>query len=294
MLAVIFPQPTPFQYTVFRIVLALAGAGIAALIPGFIEVAIELAYKNVIRAGGALGVFIVLYFFSPASLVATPSVSPRDVTANVQYSLSDSNLNPQVISKPDGWPPPSSFLASSTKLEVLLRKKELAHRAAVFAPDLPHDTGDLFLISRLAVAGPMVNVSNDGGPGFSLNRGYEALTGDIGQFKDENDWCDAKVFANILFESESGLDKWILPPQDVTKDTRFMTKYGLSPESVSLTADTYEEYELGGRVQLYLKGRQVAELWGNVYKVRLGGGGFSPTLRLGVFDGRVDCKRFPL
>src|SRR5712691_5150601 len=88
-LAVIFPQPTPFQYTVFRIVLALAGAGIAALIPGFIE----LAYKRVIRAGGALGVFVVLYFFSPASLVAIPPLSSNDVTAHVQYSLSGENLN---------------------------------------------------------------------------------------------------------------------------------------------------------------------------------------------------------
>jgi hypothetical protein len=34
LLAIFFPEPTPFQYQVFRIVLALAAAGVAALIPG--------------------------------------------------------------------------------------------------------------------------------------------------------------------------------------------------------------------------------------------------------------------
>ncbi len=64
-LAVKFPRPTAFQYTVFRIVLAIAVAGVAAVIPGFLEVSVSTAVK----AGGALGVFIVVYFFSPASLV---------------------------------------------------------------------------------------------------------------------------------------------------------------------------------------------------------------------------------
>jgi len=64
-LAIKFPEPTPFQYTVFRIVLALAAAGVAALIPGFIQV----QYRDAIRAGGALAVFVIVYFFSPASLV---------------------------------------------------------------------------------------------------------------------------------------------------------------------------------------------------------------------------------
>jgi hypothetical protein len=74
-LAIIFPTPTPFQYTVFRVVLALAAAGIAVMIPGFLEVRIP----TWIRAGGALGVFVVVYFFNPAQLVVqeTMDVSPR-------------------------------------------------------------------------------------------------------------------------------------------------------------------------------------------------------------------------
>jgi hypothetical protein len=284
--AVIYPQPTPFQYTVFRIVLALAGAGVAALIPGFIEV----AYKKVIRAGGALGVFVVLYFFSPASLVATPPLSSRDVEVNVQYSLSDENLNRQVASKPDGWPPPDTFLASSTKLELLLTKKTSIKHAAIFASDLPHDRADLFLISRSVTSASMFDVSNDGGPGFSLNREYKSFTGDMGQFKDEKVWCSAKVFASIRFEPASGLDKWILPPHDVTRDRSFLTKYGLSVEKLNITSTIFKDYRLRSRLQLYLKGKKVSAIWGNVYMVHFGEGGFTPTLRLAVFEGTVDCQ----
>lgn len=67
-LAVFFPTPSAFQYTVFRTVLALAAAGVASMIPGFLEI----QWGNLVRAGGALGVFVVLYFLSPAQLVSEP------------------------------------------------------------------------------------------------------------------------------------------------------------------------------------------------------------------------------
>lgn len=63
-LAIFFPNPTGFQFIVFRIVLALAAAGVAAMIPGILEV--ELS--NWIKAGGALSVFIITYFYNPAQL----------------------------------------------------------------------------------------------------------------------------------------------------------------------------------------------------------------------------------
>lgn len=64
-IALFVPSPTDFQYNVFRTILALAGAGIGAVIPGFMEV----RFQKWLRAGGALAVFAVLYFFSPANLV---------------------------------------------------------------------------------------------------------------------------------------------------------------------------------------------------------------------------------
>lgn len=63
--AVAVPQPSVFQYDVFKVVLALAAAGVAAFIPGLLV--IEVAAW--IRAGGAMAVFVVVYFYSPATAV---------------------------------------------------------------------------------------------------------------------------------------------------------------------------------------------------------------------------------
>jgi hypothetical protein len=74
-LAILFPTPTAFQYTVFRSVLSLAAAGIAAMIPGFITVSIS----TWLRAGGALAVFAVVYFYNPAALVTSAPSQINDI-----------------------------------------------------------------------------------------------------------------------------------------------------------------------------------------------------------------------
>lgn len=71
-LAILFPTPKPFPYTVFRIVMAIATAAFAATIPGFLEVKIS----GVVRATGAIAVFAIVYFFSPASMVTDRSTEP--------------------------------------------------------------------------------------------------------------------------------------------------------------------------------------------------------------------------
>jgi hypothetical protein len=74
-LALFVPAPTAFQYTIFRIVLALAAAGIAAFVPGVINVTVN----ERVRAGGAIAVFVMVYFFSPAKLVSDSSTFPLTV-----------------------------------------------------------------------------------------------------------------------------------------------------------------------------------------------------------------------
>lgn len=78
-IAVFIPNPTSFQYTVFRIVLALAAAGVAAMIPGFISVEVG----NAVRAGGAIAVFVIVFFFSPAKLVVQPTELPGALESEV-------------------------------------------------------------------------------------------------------------------------------------------------------------------------------------------------------------------
>jgi hypothetical protein len=75
-LVVVFPNPTSAQYEVFRIVIALAAGGVGAVIPGLLKISLDLGLstgqKMLLRAGGALAVFVVVYFYSPAQL-AKPS-----------------------------------------------------------------------------------------------------------------------------------------------------------------------------------------------------------------------------
>jgi hypothetical protein len=95
-LAITVPEPTAFQYTVFRIVLALATAGIAAMIPGFLHV----ETPGWMRAGGALAVFVLVYFYNPASLVHPDSSqtkpigpTPTNRAATVHVSSTNNTTN---------------------------------------------------------------------------------------------------------------------------------------------------------------------------------------------------------
>jgi hypothetical protein len=79
-LAVAIPSPTATQYDTFKIVLALAAAGVAAFIPGFLDVTVP----GWIRAGGALAVFVLVFTKSPANLVVTGplAISMGSATSN--------------------------------------------------------------------------------------------------------------------------------------------------------------------------------------------------------------------
>lgn len=71
-LAARFPEPTDFQYFVFRVILSLAAAGVAALVPGLLDLRMGIKTENYVRAGSALAVFVLVYMQSPASLVKNP------------------------------------------------------------------------------------------------------------------------------------------------------------------------------------------------------------------------------
>jgi 8-oxo-dGTP pyrophosphatase MutT (NUDIX family) len=72
-LAIAFPKPTPFQYLVFKITLSLAAAGVAAMIPGFVNVRMDTNIGLAITAGGALAIFVIVFFFNPAQLAIQAS-----------------------------------------------------------------------------------------------------------------------------------------------------------------------------------------------------------------------------
>jgi len=62
-------NPSPAEIWTYRVILALAAAGVAAILPGFIDI----KYKSVVQAGGALGIFVLVLLVFPApSPVAAP------------------------------------------------------------------------------------------------------------------------------------------------------------------------------------------------------------------------------
>jgi hypothetical protein len=63
-LAFIFHHPTPLQRQILLATFALAGGAIATEIPGVLNVNVSVGEKTGIAAGGAIGVFVILYWFS--------------------------------------------------------------------------------------------------------------------------------------------------------------------------------------------------------------------------------------
>ena len=69
-LAFVFGNATPLQRQIILALFALAGGAIATEIPGFLNVQLTLAEKTSVAAGGAIAVFVILYFW--------PAAKPRD------------------------------------------------------------------------------------------------------------------------------------------------------------------------------------------------------------------------
>lgn len=69
----------PGQFRIIQFILAISLAGLAAGVPGFLEV----EYKGWLRAGGGLGVFVLIY------LVELPICSSFDITAQLNADVGD-------------------------------------------------------------------------------------------------------------------------------------------------------------------------------------------------------------
>lgn len=77
-----FPNPTPSQYAVFKTVLALAAAGVGAVLPGVLNLELPLP-KGVLRASGAVVLFVVVFFFTPKPPETPQSETHGNITQQV-------------------------------------------------------------------------------------------------------------------------------------------------------------------------------------------------------------------
>jgi hypothetical protein len=78
-IAVFIPQPTTSQFFIFRVVLALAAAAFGATISGFMRINLPLWGKGLISAGGALGLFVLVFYVNPPILIHDESSKPEIV-----------------------------------------------------------------------------------------------------------------------------------------------------------------------------------------------------------------------
>jgi hypothetical protein len=90
-----YPNPSPFQIQVFITTLGLAAAGVGAMLPGTLNV----QSKPLFRAGGALALFAVVFFFQPKIAdsvvqIVPPSTSPEPVAATFLQAV-DSGDTPR-------------------------------------------------------------------------------------------------------------------------------------------------------------------------------------------------------
>jgi hypothetical protein len=89
-IVIIFPNPTDRQFEIIRTVLALAAGGVAAAIPGLLNLQLGTGSKLAIRAGGAIAVFVIVYFYSPAHW--TGSTSQHTEGANSPAIIGNNNI----------------------------------------------------------------------------------------------------------------------------------------------------------------------------------------------------------
>ncbi|NOD84030.1 hypothetical protein [Ruegeria sp. HKCCD6119] len=61
-------DPSPTQFVIYRIIIALGGAGFAVALTGHLQIQFPIFRRGYIRAAAAFAVFVILFFFTPASL----------------------------------------------------------------------------------------------------------------------------------------------------------------------------------------------------------------------------------
>jgi hypothetical protein len=109
---------SPEAFTIFRIILALAAGGIGAVVPGVLDVRM----KGFLRAGGAMGMFAVVYFFSPPAPnvgrelgdIPPDPVVPAEGAIQTWFAFTDTNRFA------DAWAVAASSFKKSHPREVFI------------------------------------------------------------------------------------------------------------------------------------------------------------------------------
>lgn len=75
-LTTLVPNPPRTTYVIYRIVMSMGCAGFATALTGFIAIKMKFGAGILLMAGGSLAVFVIVYFWDPASNIVQPP--PQD------------------------------------------------------------------------------------------------------------------------------------------------------------------------------------------------------------------------
>ncbi len=204
-IAIAFPTPTSFQYEVFKVVLALAAAGIAAMIPGLLGINVPG-----IKAGGALAVFVLVMYKTPADFVATPPPKPVKGSAILRDGFQAHGASGFQFSS-------ATVVAWDSRLaDILAARKEGSAKTGFFLPydSTPYRNPDL---DRNAAAG-IRKVSAAG-----LEDAGECPTGGYAHH-----WFQPEVAAVYCVRTRSG-STYALIRVDAIDDDRIVIDYLYQP-----------------------------------------------------------------
>jgi hypothetical protein len=98
-------DPSPTAVWTYRIILALAAAGVAAILPGFIDI----KYKGFVQAGGAIGVFVLILLAFPA-----PDAAPKPASPNPAPPNADAQASQEVV-----WPTEDADFAARKYVDLV-------------------------------------------------------------------------------------------------------------------------------------------------------------------------------
>jgi hypothetical protein len=99
-LAVFIPSPTETQWFVFRVTLSAAAAGIAAVIPGLFA----LNMRAGVRAGGAIALFGLVFWFNPPRLFSESPPPSGTIRIGSMFFIINLNLIGDQYEKAHGEP----------------------------------------------------------------------------------------------------------------------------------------------------------------------------------------------
>lgn len=195
-IAIFIPKPTPSQFVTFRVVLSLAAAGVAAMIPGFLHVQVS----TFVRASGALAVFAIVYFYNPPQLVATPTEPFK-----TEFKFKNAHFVSNVESSPLTWNYGFSSVERDSKIigrNAIVKKVKVTLDVVCKSAGINMDVWAFFGPNDFGL--PAGQVSHGGSPLFALNNsngeGYPTpptqLKVGIG-----GDHCPKEIWASYDFDT---------------------------------------------------------------------------------------------